>query len=203
MSNVRPPAFVFVRAVVALVGSVTAGLVPRDSHPLRHAAGRLHRGWKALIDIAVFTSGLIRTYIVLVAVQVDTGRGQNVRRHRAGDCVTKALTRLLRAERVVADVELLPVVADAAGGHYPLGPAGHHRTFHWWCCHFCGTARQSRLSYVQSCMPPTSSGATASKAGSTFSSQTTGLKMMFPASSQVRSDSCRSGLTRVGMTTPS
>jgi DNA replication protein DnaC len=51
-----------------------------------------------------------------------------VRRHRADDTVTKAITRLLRADLVVIDdIGLLPVGPDAAEGLYRLVDAAYER----------------------------------------------------------------------------
>jgi DNA replication protein DnaC len=48
--------------------------------------------------------------------------GVLVRRHRADDSVTKAITRILRADLVIVDdIGLLPVGPDAAEGLYRLG----------------------------------------------------------------------------------
>jgi DNA replication protein DnaC len=54
--------------------------------------------------------------------------GVFVRRHRADDTVTKALTRLLRADLVVIDdIGLLPVGPDAAEGLYRLVDAAYEK----------------------------------------------------------------------------
>ena len=54
--------------------------------------------------------------------------GVLVRRHRADDTVTKAITRILRADIVVVDdIGLLPVGADAAEGLYRLADAGYEK----------------------------------------------------------------------------
>jgi DNA replication protein DnaC len=51
-----------------------------------------------------------------------------VRRHRADDSVTKAITRILRADLIVVDdIGLLPVAADAAEGLYRLVDAACER----------------------------------------------------------------------------
>ncbi len=51
-----------------------------------------------------------------------------VRRHRADDSVTKAITRILRADLVVVDdIGLLPVGPDAAEGLYRLVDAGYEK----------------------------------------------------------------------------
>jgi DNA replication protein DnaC len=54
--------------------------------------------------------------------------GVLVRRHRADDTVTKAITRILRADLVVVDdIGLLPVAPDAAEGLYRLVDAAYER----------------------------------------------------------------------------
>jgi DNA replication protein DnaC len=54
--------------------------------------------------------------------------GVLVRRHRADDTVTKAITRILRADIVVVDdIGLLPVGADAAEGLYRLVDAAYEK----------------------------------------------------------------------------
>ena len=54
--------------------------------------------------------------------------GVLVRRHRADDTVTKAITRILRADIVVVDdIGLLPVGTDAAEGLYRLADAGYEK----------------------------------------------------------------------------
>jgi DNA replication protein DnaC len=69
---------------------------------------------------------------------VDVGRrvawfsleslGVLVRRHRADDSVTKALTRILRADLIVVDdIGLLPVTGDAAEGLYRLVDAAYEK----------------------------------------------------------------------------
>jgi DNA replication protein DnaC len=69
---------------------------------------------------------------------VDAGRrvawfsletlGVLVRRHRADDSVTKALTRILRADLIVVDdIGLLPVTGDAAEGLYRLVDAAYEK----------------------------------------------------------------------------
>ncbi len=69
---------------------------------------------------------------------VDAGRrvawftleslGILVRRHRADDSVTRAITRILRADLVaVDDIGLLPVSADAAEGLYRLVDAAYEK----------------------------------------------------------------------------
>ena len=51
-----------------------------------------------------------------------------LRRHRADDSVTKAMTRILRADLVVVDdIGLLPVGADAAEGLYRLVDAAYEK----------------------------------------------------------------------------
>jgi DNA replication protein DnaC len=54
--------------------------------------------------------------------------GVLVRAHRADDSVTKAITRILRADLVVVDdIGLLPVGPDAAEGLYRLVDAGYEK----------------------------------------------------------------------------
>lgn len=54
--------------------------------------------------------------------------GVLVRRHRADDSVTKAITRILRADLVVVDdIGLLPVGPDAAEGLYRLADAAYEK----------------------------------------------------------------------------
>lgn len=54
--------------------------------------------------------------------------GGLVRRHRADDTVTKAITRVLRADLVVVDdIGLLPVATDAAEGLYRLVDAAYEK----------------------------------------------------------------------------
>lgn len=54
--------------------------------------------------------------------------GVLVRRHRADDSVTKAITRILRADLVIVDdIGLLPVAPDAAEGLYRLVDAAYER----------------------------------------------------------------------------
>jgi DNA replication protein DnaC len=54
--------------------------------------------------------------------------GVLLRRHRADDTVTKALTRVLRADLVVVDdIGLLPVATDAAEGLYRLVDAAYEK----------------------------------------------------------------------------
>jgi DNA replication protein DnaC len=54
--------------------------------------------------------------------------GVLVRRHRADDSVTKAITRILRADLVVVDdIGLLPVGPDAAEGLYRLVDAAYEK----------------------------------------------------------------------------
>jgi DNA replication protein DnaC len=54
--------------------------------------------------------------------------GVLLRRHRADDTVTKAITRVLRADLVVVDdIGLLPVAADAAEGLYRLVDAAYEK----------------------------------------------------------------------------
>src|SRR4029079_12502401 len=53
--------------------------------------------------------------------------GGLIRRHRADDTVSKAISKILRAELVVVDdIGLLPVAADAAQGLYRVGGAASH-----------------------------------------------------------------------------
>jgi DNA replication protein DnaC len=54
--------------------------------------------------------------------------GVPVRRHRADDSVTRAITRILRADLVVIDdIGLLPVGPDAAEGLYRLADAAYEK----------------------------------------------------------------------------
>ena len=54
--------------------------------------------------------------------------GVLLRRHRADDTVTKAITRILRADLVVVDdIGLLPVAHDAAEGLYRLVDAAYEK----------------------------------------------------------------------------
>ena len=54
--------------------------------------------------------------------------GVLLRRHRADDTVTKAITRVLRADLVVVDdIGLLPVAQDAAEGLYRLVDAAYEK----------------------------------------------------------------------------
>jgi DNA replication protein DnaC len=54
--------------------------------------------------------------------------GVLVRRHRADDSVTKAITRILRADLIIIDdIGLLPVGPDAAEGLYRLVDAAYER----------------------------------------------------------------------------
>ena len=54
--------------------------------------------------------------------------GELLRRHRADDTVSKAITRVLRADLVVIDdIGLLPVAADAAVGLYRLVDAAYEK----------------------------------------------------------------------------
>lgn len=51
-----------------------------------------------------------------------------VRRRRADDTVTKAISRVLRADLIVVDdIGLLPVAADAAEGLYRLVDAAYEK----------------------------------------------------------------------------
>jgi DNA replication protein DnaC len=54
--------------------------------------------------------------------------GVLLRRHRADDTVTKAISRILRADLVVVDdIGLLPVGSDAAEGLYRLVDAAYEK----------------------------------------------------------------------------
>ena len=54
--------------------------------------------------------------------------GALVRRHRADDTVTKAITRVLRADLIVVDdIGLLAVASDAAEGLYRLVDAAYEK----------------------------------------------------------------------------
>ena len=54
--------------------------------------------------------------------------GALLRRHRADDTVTRAITKVLRADIVVIDdIGLLPVAADAAEGLYRLVDAAYEK----------------------------------------------------------------------------
>jgi DNA replication protein DnaC len=54
--------------------------------------------------------------------------GVLLRRHRADDTVTKAITRILRADLIVVDdIGLLPVGSDAAEGLYRLADAAYEK----------------------------------------------------------------------------
>ncbi len=54
--------------------------------------------------------------------------GVLLRRHRADDTVTRAITRVLRADLVVVDdIGLLPVAQDAAEGLYRLVDAAYEK----------------------------------------------------------------------------
>lgn len=54
--------------------------------------------------------------------------GALLRRHRADDTITKAITRILRADLVVVDdIGLLPVATDAAEGLYRLVDAAYEK----------------------------------------------------------------------------
>jgi DNA replication protein DnaC len=85
-------------------------------------------------------SGTGKTFFLeaLGQLAVDAGKrvawfsleslGTLVRRHRADDSVTKAVTRILRADLVVVDdIGLLPVGPDAAEGLYRLVDAAYER----------------------------------------------------------------------------
>ncbi len=60
---------------------------------------------------------------------VHPGRPRGlIRRHRADDTVSKAISKILRAELVVVDdIGLLPVTADAAEGLYRLVDAAYEK----------------------------------------------------------------------------
>jgi len=54
--------------------------------------------------------------------------GALVRRHRADDSITRALTRLIRTDLIIIDdIGLLPVSPDAAEGFYRLVDAAYER----------------------------------------------------------------------------
>jgi DNA replication protein DnaC len=54
--------------------------------------------------------------------------GTLVRRHRADDSITKAITRIMRADLItVDDIGLLPISPDAAEGFYRLVDAAYER----------------------------------------------------------------------------
>ncbi len=85
-------------------------------------------------------SGTGKTFLLeaLGQAAVETGRhvawftleqlGVLIRRHRADDSVTRAITRILRADLVVVDdIGLLPVGLDAAEGLYRLADAAYER----------------------------------------------------------------------------
>ena len=85
-------------------------------------------------------SGTGKTFLLeaLGQAAVETGRhvawftleqlGMLIRRHRADDSVTKAITRILHADLVIVDdIGLLPVGADAAEGLYRLADAAYER----------------------------------------------------------------------------
>jgi DNA replication protein DnaC len=85
-------------------------------------------------------AGTGKTFLLeaLGQAAVETGRhvawftlealGVLVRRHRADDSVTKAITRILRADLIVIDdIGLLPVGPDAAEGLYRLVDAAYER----------------------------------------------------------------------------
>ena len=77
---------------------------PRSPRAARRRKG-LHVAWFTLEDLG----GLIR-------------------RHRADDTVSKAISKILRAELVVVDdIGLLPVAADAAEGLYRLVDAAYEK----------------------------------------------------------------------------
>ncbi len=85
-------------------------------------------------------SGTGKTFLLEALGQAAVEAGKNVawftleqlgalvRRHRADDSVTKAITRILRADlAVVDDIGLLPVGPDAAEGLYRLVDAAYER----------------------------------------------------------------------------
>jgi DNA replication protein DnaC len=85
-------------------------------------------------------SGTGKTFLLeaLGQAAVETGKhvawftleqlGVLIRRHRADDSLTKAITRILRADLVVVDdIGLLPVGLDAAEGLYRLVDAAYER----------------------------------------------------------------------------
>jgi DNA replication protein DnaC len=85
-------------------------------------------------------SGTGKTFLLeaLGQAAVEAGRhvawftleslGVLVRRHRADDSLTKAITRILRADLVIVDdIGLLPVSTDAAEGLYRLTDAAYER----------------------------------------------------------------------------
>ncbi len=85
-------------------------------------------------------SGTGKTFLLeaLGQAAVETGRhvawftleqlGVLIRRHRADDSLTRAITRILRADLVVVDdIGLLPVGLDAAEGLYRLADAAYER----------------------------------------------------------------------------
>ena len=79
--------------------------VPARSPRPDRGRGRAQVAWFTLEDLGVF-----------------------VRRHRADDTVTKAITRLLRADLIVIDdIGLLPVGPDAAEGLYRLVDAAYEK----------------------------------------------------------------------------
>jgi DNA replication protein DnaC len=85
-------------------------------------------------------SGTGKTFLLeaLGQAAVETGKhvawftleslGVLIRRHRADDSLTKAITRILRADLVICDdIGLLPVSPDAAEGLYRLVDAAYER----------------------------------------------------------------------------
>jgi DNA replication protein DnaC len=85
-------------------------------------------------------SGTGKTFLLeaLGQAAVETGKhvawfslealGVLVRRHRADDSLTRAITRILRADLVIVDdIGLLPVTTDAAEGLYRLVDAAYER----------------------------------------------------------------------------
>ena len=85
-------------------------------------------------------SGTGKTFLLeaLGQAAVETGKhvawftleslGVLIRRHRADDSLTKAITRILRADLVIVDdIGLLPVSPDAAEGLYRLVDAAYEK----------------------------------------------------------------------------
>jgi hypothetical protein len=118
--------------------------------------GRIRRRWRApgpdgprrrpaqdSIGDAGRTSRIVtsRRFFLLEALgqaAVETGKhvawftleslGVLIRRHRADDSLTKAITRILRADLVIVDdIGLLPVSPDAAEGLYRLVDAAYEK----------------------------------------------------------------------------
>ena len=85
-------------------------------------------------------SGTGKTFLVEALGQLAVEQGLHVawftledlggliRRHRADDTVSKAISKILRAELVIVDdIGLLPVAADAAEGLYRLVDAAYEK----------------------------------------------------------------------------